>query len=325
MRKVNRIMMATVSVLLALVLLTTSILSGVYAKFTETDTASINAGFKALGVSVDLTFDETKISQHDITVSPSYEDAENKEEAIEADKKDGQYTVALSGVRLAPGDNLDDLVKFHIYGTPNVDVKVNIDVDVSYDVASFTLAKNAGNLKAGDVYVPLYFTLGLGENSSEKLNIYVPRAILAPVVDEEGETDGEATSLPTAYGDEIECTMFYESDAFPTNNGVRLSEAFTNVNYTGSRNTTDHTKTDFSIEQVIKLGSNQTRSAVGFQRGGNTYNHLNFGFNWPYEVSADNNKIDAQLCSQTAQPTFNISFTVTVEQIKSDYTTPTVS
>ena len=108
MRKVNRIMMATVSVLLALVLLTTSILSGVYAKFMETDTTSINAGFKALGVSVDLTFDETKISQHDITVSPSYEDAENKEEAIEADKKDGQYTVTLSGVRLAPGDNLDD-------------------------------------------------------------------------------------------------------------------------------------------------------------------------------------------------------------------------
>ena len=313
MRKVNRIMMAAVSVLLALVLLTTSILSGVYAKFTETDTVSINAGFKALGVSVDLTFDETKISQHDITVSPSYEDAENKEEAIEADKKDGQYTVALSGVRLAPGDNLDDLVKFHIYGTPNVDVKVNIDVDVSYDVASFTLAKNAGNLKAGDVYVPLYFTLGLGENSSEKFNIYVPRAIEA------------SKANVTAYGDEIECTMFYKSDTFPTNNGVRLSEAFTNVSYTGSRNTTDHTKTDFSIEQVIKLGANQTRSAVGFQRGGNTYNHLNFGFNWPYEVSADNNKIDAQLCSQTAQPTFDISFTVTVEQIKSNYTTPTVS
>lgn len=314
MRKVNKIMMATVSVLLALVLLTTSILSGVYAKFMETDTASIKAaGFKALGVSVDLTFDEAKISKHDITVSPSYEDAENKEEAIEADKKDGQYTVTLSGVRLAPGDNLDDLVKFHVYGTPNVDVKVNIDVDVSYDVASFTLAKDAGNLKDGDVYVPLYFTLGLGEDSSEKMNIYVPRAIEA------------SKANVTAYGDEIECTMFYnKSDAFPTNDGVRLSEAFTNANYTGSRNTTDHTKTDFSIEQVIKLGSNQSRTAVGFKRGEITYNHLNFGFNWPFEVSANNNKIDAQLCSQTAQPTFDISFTVTVEQIQSNYTTPTV-
>lgn len=315
MRKVNRIMMATVSVLLALVLLTTSILSGVYAKFMETDEASIKAaGFKALGVSVDLTFDETKISKHDITVSPSYEDAENKEEAIEADKKDGQYTVTLSGVRLAPGDNLDDLVKFHVYGTPNVDVKVNIDVDIFYNVASFTLAKDAGNLKEGDVYVPLYFTLGLGENSSEKMNIYVPRAIEA------------SKANVTAYGDEIECTMFYKSNTFPTNDGVRLSEAFTNVNYTGSRNTsTTPVSTDFSIEQVIKLGSNQTRSAVGFKRGEITYNHLNFGFNWPFEVSANNNKIDAQLCSQTAQPTFDISFTVTVEQIQSNYTTPTVS
>lgn len=304
MRKVNRIMMATVSVLLALVLLTTSILSGVYAKFMETDTASINAGFKALGVSVVLTFDETKITGHSITKTVG---------TTANDERAGNYTVALSGVRLAPGDNLDDLVKFHIYGTPNVDVKVNIDVDVSYDVASFTLAKDAGNLKAGDVYVPLYFTLGLGTNSKEKLNIYVPRAIEA------------SQETVTAYGDEIECTMFYESDAFPTNNGVRLSEAFTNVNYTGSRNTTDHTKTDFSIEQVIKLDTNQPRSAVGFKRDGKTYNHLNFGFNWPYEVSANNNKIDAQLCSQTVLPTFDISFTVTVEQIQSNYSTPTVS
>lgn len=306
MRKVNRIMMATVSVLLALVLLTTSILSGVYAKFMETDTTSINAGFKALGVSVDLTFDETKITGHSITKTVG---------TTANDERAGNYTVTLSGVRLAPGDNLDDLVKFHIYGTPNVDVKVNIDVDVSYDVASFTLAKDAGNLKAGDVYVPLYFTLGLGNKSSEKLNIYVPRAIEA------------SKANVTAYGDEIECTMFYnKSDAFPTNDGVRLSDAFTNVNYTGSRDTsTTPVSTDFSIEQVIKLDTNQPRSAVGFKRGGKTYNHLNFGFNWPYEVSADNNKIDAQLCSQTVLPTFDISFTVTVEQIQSNYSTPAVS
>ena len=52
MRKRNKILMATVSVLLCLVLVTTCGLSGIYAKYTTKDSASLTVGFKKLGVNV---------------------------------------------------------------------------------------------------------------------------------------------------------------------------------------------------------------------------------------------------------------------------------
>ena len=52
MRKTNRIMMIIVSILLCLVLITTSILSGVFAKYATKQSADVDGTFKKWGISI---------------------------------------------------------------------------------------------------------------------------------------------------------------------------------------------------------------------------------------------------------------------------------
>ena len=52
MKKVNKILMATVSILLSLVLLSTSLVSGIFAKYVIKNSAESNVGFKKWGITV---------------------------------------------------------------------------------------------------------------------------------------------------------------------------------------------------------------------------------------------------------------------------------
>lgn len=57
MKKANKILMAAVAILLSLVLISTSVLSGVFAKFVITDKADISVGFTKWGITIDAGSD----------------------------------------------------------------------------------------------------------------------------------------------------------------------------------------------------------------------------------------------------------------------------
>ena len=64
MRKANKIMMMTVSILLCLVLITSSVMSSTLAKYVTTGTAqSSTARVAKWGVNVDIKVDETALSK----------------------------------------------------------------------------------------------------------------------------------------------------------------------------------------------------------------------------------------------------------------------
>ena len=58
MKKANRILMATVAVLLSLVLITTSVVSGIFARFTVLQEAKTQMTLNKFGVSLGLTLSD---------------------------------------------------------------------------------------------------------------------------------------------------------------------------------------------------------------------------------------------------------------------------
>jgi hypothetical protein len=125
MRKVNKILMATVSILLCLVLISTSVLSGIFAKYVITKKGSASATFKAFGVTLDMTVDETKLKKAGATVVT----AEDKHKVTKS--------VTISGLKMAPGESIMDAVKINISGTAGVRLKVVIEPKVLYDRSAY--------------------------------------------------------------------------------------------------------------------------------------------------------------------------------------------
>lgn len=118
MRKANKIIMMTVSILLSLVLITGSVISGTLAKYaTSTDQST-----------------EARVAKWGISITPS-SDLSNTYGTIEDGGEGIKIVSSTSGNVLAPGTK-GALAAFHIKGTP----------EVRYDI-NFT-----GNIAIGDGY-----------------------------------------------------------------------------------------------------------------------------------------------------------------------------
>lgn len=122
MKKFNKILMMTVAILLTLVLASTSVVSGIFAKYVVTKSASTEVSLKAFGVT--LTVDGG--THGTVTRNPSA-----------TSSSPSTLSVSVTNLELAPGDKLDDVVKFTIAGTganskPNVGT-VNLKVKVAVE------------------------------------------------------------------------------------------------------------------------------------------------------------------------------------------------
>jgi hypothetical protein len=155
MRKVNKMLMATVSILLCLVLISTSVVSGIYAKFVTTKSGDAIVSLKAFGVTLSVS-PGTNLPAGTV-VSPTQIDANT-------------LSVTVTGMQLAPGDFVDDVVIFQVGGTPNVsnvDFKLNVDIPAD---GSYWLGVDAdlpGITVTGptDYYSPIGFTVKTAEDS----------------------------------------------------------------------------------------------------------------------------------------------------------------
>ena len=111
MKKANKILMAMVAILLSLVLISTSVVSGVFARFVQTKSATTTVSFKKFGVSMEVT-------------APSNVTKVN----------DGQdVAVTLNNLQIAPGYSDYYLVQVKFSGEPTVitHLKVAVDIELS--------------------------------------------------------------------------------------------------------------------------------------------------------------------------------------------------
>lgn len=109
MKKVNKILMATVAILLSLVLISTCLVSGTLAKFAIIKDATTEVSFKKFGVTMQVNRGTTVVSDND------------------ANSVDIVYSTPIE---LYPGINELDAILFALDGTLNVPAILTVRVDV---------------------------------------------------------------------------------------------------------------------------------------------------------------------------------------------------
>ena len=172
MRKVNRILMATVAILLSLVLISTSIVSGIFARFVITKQASFSMQIEQFGVTLNLT---PNTSAGNLVASQ-----ENTDYGVVAKLS---FTSDL-----VMEQTIYDALKVELTGTANVKLKFRFDckVDFNYESGNFTVDNNAayGSAK-GKTYMPLGFTVGFTKDANGDISdwAYVSRPYHIPAND----------------------------------------------------------------------------------------------------------------------------------------------
>ena len=153
-KRFNKILMMTVAILLCFVLISTSVVSGIFAKYVITKSAGATVSLKKFGVTLSVNKGDD-LPATDFSVTPS---------AINA----STLSVTVTG-SVAPGDVINEAVKFTITanGTdnkPNVS-KINLKVAVTVSgVPNFAIeAGDVTNVAAAN-YIPLSFTSNISKS-----------------------------------------------------------------------------------------------------------------------------------------------------------------
>jgi len=171
-------MMRLASALLVLTMLTTSVISGTFAKYVSTAEGSDTARVAKWGVEVAVEGSELFLNEYD-------------------NVNDAGLSVAADDL-VAPGTKNDTGIKFTLKGTPEVAVNVDIAVDEVKDVF----------LKAGD-----YADLTTGNDKTDYFNVAAPGYY--PVVFT--LKNGAGTELASGKMSDIEAYLESLSGDYPAN------------------------------------------------------------------------------------------------------------
>ena len=149
--KKNKLMRAA-SALLVLVLLTTCVISGTFAKYVTTDTADDTARVAMFGVKIETSgslFSENYLTTENTPATSSASASVSSKGALAAG---GSSTNGISNL-VAPGTKNSDGMIFSVTGTP--EVSVNVEIKIDDDSASdvwLGQGLNYPNMTTGEVY-----------------------------------------------------------------------------------------------------------------------------------------------------------------------------
>ena len=144
MRKANKILMATVAILLCLVLISTSVVSGIFAKFIITKTAQTSMVIEKFGMRLIVTPDTTNLENAGATVNLTNQNS-YKRDVIH---------VEITNLQMAPGDSFYEALCVDIEGTPNVPIIFRMSCRIEYTTNDY---------KVGNTYyMPLGYTIQTG-------------------------------------------------------------------------------------------------------------------------------------------------------------------
>jgi hypothetical protein len=175
MKKLNKILMMTVSILLSLVLLTSAVVSSTFAKYVITKNATSTV----------------TLTKYNMTITMTKGTSTNVPALTETKKKGDSIEYTMTGVTLKPGDNYSNLISASISGTPAAKSNIIITVDVknvkinddSIDTAPFKVPNaNFSTLKLGadKAYLPLAIYV----NNTSVLAAYTSYDYTATVIEE---------------------------------------------------------------------------------------------------------------------------------------------
>ena len=135
--------MIIVLILLCLVLITTNVVSGIFAKYTLTKSVKMTLGFERMGIKVEIDIDE------------DLRDASTVEEF------DGGMTIQISDFAMKPGDSFEDALKLSASGSPTESAILSIDVIVTYADGAFVIPAGAfASVDDAEFCMPIGFTVG---------------------------------------------------------------------------------------------------------------------------------------------------------------------
>ena len=167
MRKVNKMLMATVSILLCLVLISTSVVSGIYAKFVITETGNATVSLKAFGITLKVKQGYDKPSGAIVTPT-----------TINANT----VSVKVENIKMIPPQssndkNYDSLIMFELSGKSNVP-KVKLTLTVEFEgVNNFNIPANTvldanHTITTGGNYLPFAFYAYFSGSSGNTLDYW---------------------------------------------------------------------------------------------------------------------------------------------------------
>ena len=113
-RRANKILMSIVLILLCLVLMTTSVVSGIFAKYTVSKQILMMFGFESFGLQIEVFVDK------------------NIRDRLEAKDITGEGTaqITISNLLMHPGDVFSEALIFKVSGNPTVDAIVKIEASI---------------------------------------------------------------------------------------------------------------------------------------------------------------------------------------------------
>lgn len=298
MRKNNKKLMIVVSVLLSLVLITSSVVSGTMAKYVTSGSSSSSARVAKWGVTVDVDLDE------------QFEEACG--DGVEITENGNSISVEIPNLKIGPGDDFSKAIKVSFSGKSEVRLKFNIDIDYSFDKSKFIVPAGVGNLTKDTRYFPFANTFSTLDISGN----YVTNNANEPM------TEGNYASIGN-----MEMFMCYE--LFFSLYGITSTGSY---DYGG----TGKVPNDLSSEKIFEAGENIVFHPVEVNEDTDEIlsvnenidiNEFAFGMYWPFDyTSSDSNidygKIETWLANQ--KPTIGIVYTITIEQVRGDYETPDV-
>lgn len=151
MQNRNKVLMIIVAILLCLTLISTSMLSGVFAKYVIEDGHGFKAiRLKAFGIS--LTLDPSALENAGATVSTS-------------NGADKEVSILIDNLQLVPGDILDDALHISVAGTPRVNAKFTLTCEINNpfeDPNNYFPQSTSG--VADTYFMPLGFTYSTSPN-----------------------------------------------------------------------------------------------------------------------------------------------------------------
>ena len=269
MRKANKILMATVAILLCLVLITTSVASGIFAKFVITKSGSATLKLTKFGVTISMTHNTDKLTSLKATVSEK-----------EIFTSTG-YVFTISNLKLKPGDDLTDAVRFDFEGKPNVSsVKIKITPTITYtDAMHNHTASSTNKTHYYNYYMPVSMETD-DKGTIRNLNLVSVDTYYMPI----GFTF--SANGTTADGNYVVDPWRESTDKSTVVSASEMQTALRD----GIKNKMNATLDTVNTNTVVVTPTIDTdTNSISFTVGGTSTSGFNMGFAYPTDWSTETN------------------------------------
>ena len=320
MQKKNKILMMAVSSLLCLTLISSCLVSSVFAKYVTTDTATATAVIEKFGVTLSVSSPISSLSAEEKT-QRGLDGVTVTDNSTINMKTVGVYSITVSGLKMGPGDKIDEMIHFNFDGVANVHCRLSIDAIVEFeknntdDKNNFYIPSGVG-ISTGKHYFPIQVLCNADRNGDgdrkdtsplETLNCLTQWQSVTPdTINDDGSiTQGSASSTVCRI-----LAQYFDLSVTPNDKNEKGELKYY----------TQHVYKDFSPKDEIFLYTRTSKSYTGELDKNVKVHDLYFGLNYPitYKKGDVDNTSEydemATYLQEARDATFSITFVFTIEQ-----------